>query len=381
MTDLDKRAWWRALDPTWKRLFKLALDINHTPSDEELTAILELEAIDCSNSRIISVDPLQHLTRLRKLTCRNTRLRSIEKLRPLQLLDEVDISRTDIISLEPLEECAGLWSLKCAQMPVEFLTGLADLRELAYLDCSETKVTSLSPLLGSRKLRQVDCHLSQVSDAAAVEQLTAAGVEVIYNDTPIEYAEIKARLDKEAEEAEALELLNTDSMFEEAARVIVTHQQGSTSLLQRRLKLGYNRAGRLINQLEHAGIVGPFNGAKARAVLIPDEYSLEQLLNSLSSNEQKTVHSSAPPAKDIYEARPVVLHDSLVKNDFSAPVAPLVLTRLSNQPAPVPKVEPFVPPVVLPLPEPQPSAPSQIITPPKKSIWSQVAEVIKLITG
>ncbi|UOG76617.1 DNA translocase FtsK 4TM domain-containing protein [Hymenobacter tibetensis] len=72
-----------------------------------------------------------------------------------------------------------------------------------------------------------------------------------------------------------------DSMFEEAARVIVTHQQGSTSLLQRRLKLGYNRAGRLIDQLEHAGVVGPFEGSKAREVLIPDEYSLEQLLNAL----------------------------------------------------------------------------------------------------
>ena len=72
-----------------------------------------------------------------------------------------------------------------------------------------------------------------------------------------------------------------DAMFEEAARVIVTHQQGSTSLLQRRLKLGYNRAGRLIDQLEHAGIVGPFEGSKAREVLVPDEYSLEQLLNTL----------------------------------------------------------------------------------------------------
>ncbi|WP_400191128.1 DNA translocase FtsK 4TM domain-containing protein [Hymenobacter sp. B81] len=72
-----------------------------------------------------------------------------------------------------------------------------------------------------------------------------------------------------------------DSMFEDAARIIVQHQQGSTSLLQRRLKLGYNRAGRLIDQLEHAGVVGPFEGSKAREVLIPDEYALEQLLNSL----------------------------------------------------------------------------------------------------
>lgn len=78
-----------------------------------------------------------------------------------------------------------------------------------------------------------------------------------------------------------------DAMFEEAARVIVTHQQGSTSLLQRRLKLGYNRAGRLIDQLEKAGIVGPFEGSKSRDVLIPDEYSLEQLLTKLADGAGK----------------------------------------------------------------------------------------------
>lgn len=71
-----------------------------------------------------------------------------------------------------------------------------------------------------------------------------------------------------------------DELFEEAARVIVMHQQGSTSLLQRKLKLGYNRAGRLIDQLEAAGIIGPFEGSKARKVLVPDEASLEQLLQS-----------------------------------------------------------------------------------------------------
>jgi S-DNA-T family DNA segregation ATPase FtsK/SpoIIIE len=69
-------------------------------------------------------------------------------------------------------------------------------------------------------------------------------------------------------------------MFEEAARIVVTHQQGSASLLQRRLKLGYNRAGRIVDQLEAAGIIGPFEGSKARQVLIPDEMSLEQLLGN-----------------------------------------------------------------------------------------------------
>ena len=69
-----------------------------------------------------------------------------------------------------------------------------------------------------------------------------------------------------------------DAMFADAARCIVLHQQGSTSLLQRKLKLGYNRAGRIMDQLEQAGIIGPFEGSKARKVLIPDEMSLEQLL-------------------------------------------------------------------------------------------------------
>jgi S-DNA-T family DNA segregation ATPase FtsK/SpoIIIE len=68
-------------------------------------------------------------------------------------------------------------------------------------------------------------------------------------------------------------------MFMDAARIVVIHQQGSASLLQRKLKLGYNRAGRLIDQLEAAGIIGPFEGSKARQVLVQDEHSLEQILN------------------------------------------------------------------------------------------------------
>ncbi len=81
---------------------------------------------------------------------------------------------------------------------------------------------------------------------------------------------------------EDIDLANRDPMFEDAARIIVQHQQGSTSLLQRRLKLGYNRAGRLIDQLEAAGVVGPFEGSKAREVLVSDEFALEQLLNRMN---------------------------------------------------------------------------------------------------
>ena len=89
--------------------------------------------------------------------------------------------------------------------------------------------------------------------------------------------------DEEGGNKADVDLNDRDALFEEAARLIVMHQQGSTSLIQRKLKLGYNRAGRLIDQLEAAGIVGPFGGSKARDVLIPDEYSLEQLLSELNN--------------------------------------------------------------------------------------------------
>lgn len=78
-----------------------------------------------------------------------------------------------------------------------------------------------------------------------------------------------------------VDLSDRDPLFDEAARLIVIQQQGSTSLIQRKFAIGYNRAGRLMDQLEAAGVVGPFEGSKARQVLIQDEYSLEQLLNSL----------------------------------------------------------------------------------------------------
>lgn len=76
------------------------------------------------------------------------------------------------------------------------------------------------------------------------------------------------------------DIAERDQLFKEAAEVIVTAQQGSASLLQRKLKLGYNRAGRIIDQLEAAGIVGPFEGSKARQVNIPDLMALEELFKN-----------------------------------------------------------------------------------------------------
>jgi S-DNA-T family DNA segregation ATPase FtsK/SpoIIIE len=76
-------------------------------------------------------------------------------------------------------------------------------------------------------------------------------------------------------------LTDMDDMFQDAARVIVSHQQGSVSLLQRRLKLGYSRAARIVDQLEEAGIVGPSEGSKAREVYVDNEEALETIFRSL----------------------------------------------------------------------------------------------------
>ncbi|MDA7777661.1 DNA translocase FtsK [Flavobacteriaceae bacterium] len=114
-------------------------------------------------------------------------------------------------------------------------------------------------------------------DTPEVEKIAAyVGGQKGYADAHLlpEYVgeESSSNLDIDASERDAL--------FREAAEVIVTAQQGSASLLQRKLKLGYNRAGRIIDQMEAAGVVGPFEGSKARQVLVSDFASLDRLLNN-----------------------------------------------------------------------------------------------------
>jgi len=81
-----------------------------------------------------------------------------------------------------------------------------------------------------------------------------------------------------------VDLEKRDGLFDDAARLMVVHQQGSTSLIQRKFSIGYNRAGRIMDQLEAAGVVGPFEGSKARQVLIQDEMSLEHIIKGLNRN-------------------------------------------------------------------------------------------------
>ena len=98
--------------------------------------------------------------------------------------------------------------------------------------------------------------------------------------------ELPEYVDENAEPSGAadVDMNRLDPMFEEAARLIIYHQQGSTSLIQRKLSLGYNRAGRIMDQLERAGIVGPANGSKARDVLCLDENDLQMRMSQLRGN-------------------------------------------------------------------------------------------------
>ena len=127
----------------------------------------------------------------------------------------------------------------------------------------------------SNDLTRIQCGFIDTSE---VEKLS----EYIGSQTGYQSAYILPEFSKdESNESSNLSIEDRDSMFDEAARVIVTNQQGSASLLQRKLKLGYNRAGRLIDQMEDAGIVGPFEGSKPRQVLITDLNSLEDLLSEI----------------------------------------------------------------------------------------------------
>ena len=92
-----------------------------------------------------------------------------------------------------------------------------------------------------------------------------------------EQRKVASLLEKDME-AKDFDLSERDKLFEDAARLIVQNQMGSTSLIQRRMKLGYNRAGRLMDQLEAAGIVGENKGSKARDVLVKTEMDLEEIL-------------------------------------------------------------------------------------------------------
>lgn len=129
--------------------------------------------------------------------------------------------------------------------------------------------------IGSEPVRVQCAFLDTPEVESIVEFIAGQPSYPSYFELP-EYVGEETQLD-----IASVDLSQRDPLFDEAARLIVIHQQGSTSLIQRKFSIGYARAGRIIDQLEAAGVVGPFEGSKARQVLIPDEISLEQLLKNI----------------------------------------------------------------------------------------------------
>lgn len=125
---------------------------------------------------------------------------------------------------------------------------------------------------------RVQCAFVDTPEVEAINNFIASQQGYL---TPYELPEVLADADGDSSGAASVDMSNLDPLFEEAARLIVIHQQGSTSLIQRKFSIGYNRAGRLMDQIEKAGIVGPTRGAKPREVLCVDEVDLEAKISAI----------------------------------------------------------------------------------------------------
>ena len=201
---------------------------------------------------------------------------------------------TPLARLAQLSRAVGIHLIIATQRPsVNVITGLIKANFPARIAFRVTSKIDSRTILDSGGAEQLigrgDLLYSQSNDltriqcgfidTSEVEKLS----EYIGSQTGYQSAYILPEFSKDdSNESSNISIEDRDSMFDEAARVIVTNQQGSASLLQRKLKLGYNRAGRLIDQMEDAGIVGPFEGSRPRQVLISDINSLENLLSEIN---------------------------------------------------------------------------------------------------
>jgi S-DNA-T family DNA segregation ATPase FtsK/SpoIIIE len=194
-----------------------------------------------------------------------------------------------------LARAIGIHLIVATQRPsVNVITGLIKANFPARVAFRVTSSTDSRTIMDSKGAEQLigmgDMLISTGSD---LSRLQCAFIDTPEVDAICDYigaqraypdAHMLPEFVGEAETANGdINLDERDALFDDAARVVVKHQQGSTSMIQRRLKLGYNRAGRIIDELEAAGIVGPFEGSKARQVLVRDEMALEELLNTLNN--------------------------------------------------------------------------------------------------
>lgn len=216
----------------------------------------------------------------------------IDELADLMMTAGKEIE-TPIARLAQLARAIGIHLVVATQRPsVNVITGIIKANFPARLSFKVSSRVDSRTILDSNGAEQLvgqgDMLLSNGSDIIRLQCAFIDTHEVericefIGEQRGYDTSYLLPEYEDEGAETKTVDLSNRDSMFEDAARLVVAHQQGSTSLIQRKLSLGYNRAGRIMDQLEAAGVVGPFEGSKARKVLIQDEYALEQLLKSLS---------------------------------------------------------------------------------------------------
>ena len=204
---------------------------------------------------------------------------------------------TPIARLAQLARAIGIHLIIATQRPsVNVITGLIKANFPARVAFRVTSTTDSRTIMDSKGAEQLigmgDMLISTGSDLTRLQCafIDTPEVERICEFIGSQRAYPQAHMLPEYEgEGEAVattaDLNDKDALFDEAARTVVQSQSGSTSLIQRKLRLGYNRAGRIIDQLEAAGIVGPFEGSKARQVLIKDILELEELLKNLNKDE------------------------------------------------------------------------------------------------
>jgi len=201
-----------------------------------------------------------------------------------------------IARLAQLARAIGIHLIIATQRPTtNIITGLIKANFPARIAFRVTSMMDSRTILDSPGANQLigrgDMLISQGSDMVRLQCAFVDTPEIEAITSFIEKQQsypsayqLPEYVDENTNNITDVDLTKRDAMFEDAARLIVANQQGSTSLIQRKFSIGYNRAGRIIDQLEAAGVVGPFEGSKARQVLIPDEYSLEQLFTGLNNN-------------------------------------------------------------------------------------------------
>ena len=200
-----------------------------------------------------------------------------------------------IARIAQLARAVGIHMIIATQRPsVNIITGVIKANFPARVAFRVSSMIDSRTILDAPGANQLvgrgDMLFSQGSDLVRVQCafVDTPEVENVVNHIKVQqsyptafYLPEFVRPDADGIDSSSVDMTKRDPLFEEAAHLIVANQQGSTSLIQRKFSIGYNRAGRIVDQLEVAGIIGPFEGSKARQVLVMDVLHLEQILKNL----------------------------------------------------------------------------------------------------